>query len=165
MPKWIPLVFLLIVLAVIGYNRFYGVKTSYINGLPAYSHLPGQEYIFQEDCYIFKLTDRDTSYPLVGNRRTVPALPADVRTEAVGTTVGGVRLLDVVSTGTRFRIVSVRRDESRRGTLITFEILLQNEQQRAYPRLDAEFLLDATPTARGEAPRILPEYAVARVKG
>jgi hypothetical protein len=140
-------------------------KVSYVNGLPAYNHLPGREYVVQENCYIFRFTDRDTSYPLIGSHATVPALPPEVSAELVGRTFGNVRLLDTIPVGDRFRIVSVRREETRRRTLITFEILLQNDAERRYPRLDAEFILDHTPTHEGRAPEILPRYAAARVKG
>ena len=82
----------------------------------------------------------------------------------VGTKPPGVRLLDTVRTGSRFKIVSVRRDESRTGTAVTFEILLLDEAERAYPRLDAFFLLDHSPESSGGAPRVLEDYAVARVR-
>ena len=142
------------------------VKTSYVNGLTQYNRLPGREFIFERDCYIFKFSDRarDTSYPLVGAQATVPELPAEVTDSKIGATLPGVRLLDVVRTGARFKIISVRRDESRRGTFVTFEILFMDEADRKYPRLDAYWLLDHTPEQTGEAPRLREDYAVARVK-
>jgi hypothetical protein len=142
------------------------VKTSYVNGLAQYNRLPGREYIFERDCYIFKFSDRarDTSYPLVGAHATVPELPAEVAGAKIGAALPGVRLLDIVRTGARFKIISVRRDESRRGTSVTFEILFMDEAERKYPRLDAYWLLDHAPEKDGEAPRIREDYAVARVK-
>ena len=60
------------------------VKVSYVNGLETYNHLPGTEYIFQRDCYIFKFRDNDTSWPLVGSHATVPELPETVDARNVG---------------------------------------------------------------------------------
>ena len=39
-----------------------------------------------------------------------------------------------------------------------------DEDQRKDPRIDAYFIMDHTPEARGEAPSLLPAYAVERVK-
>ena len=140
------------------------IKTTYINGLPSYSDLPGREFIFEHDCYIFKLNDRNTSWPLVGAHLTVPALPPEVGEQNIGAHLPGVRILDVVRTGARFRIVSVRRDESRQGTHVTFEVLLNDEAQRKYPRLDAFYLLDRA-TGHDAIPAVRETYAVERVKG
>jgi hypothetical protein len=140
------------------------VKTSYVNGLAEYNKLPGREYIFERDCYLFKLESHPSSYPLVGSRETVPALPAVVDDKLVGTSQPGVRLLDTVRTGTRFKIISVRRDESRTKTDITFEIFLLDVVERTYPRLDAFFILDHAPEQTGAAPRVREDYAVARIR-
>ncbi len=159
--KWIVpgVILLLLLLAFFVYQRN-SVKTEYVNGLPAYNALPGREYIFEQDCYVFKLKDHDTSWPLVGSHQTVAALPAVVAAKAVGTETPEVRLLDIVRTGDRFKIVSVRRDRGRTATAVTFEILFLDEEKRKYPRLDAYWILDHSPEARGEAPSILRSYAV-----
>lgn len=165
---WVAVVAAAITLLVLWQRS--GTKTAYVNGLPEYNHLPGREYIFQRDAYIFKYVDRNTSYPLVGahldgSPHSVAGLPVEVTAAKVGTSTGTVRILDLVRTGDRFRIVSVRREQSRRETTITFEILLENEAERKYPRLDAFHILDHGPEERGAAPDLLPLFAVERVKG
>ncbi len=140
------------------------VKTSYVNGLPQYTKLPGREFIFERDCYLFKLASHPTDYPLVAAHETVSELPVAVDDKLVGSSQPGVRLLDTVRTGTRFKIVSVRRDEGRTRTDITFEILLLGETERKFPRLDAFFILDHSPEKTGEAPNVREDYAVARVR-
>jgi hypothetical protein len=143
-------------------------KTTYINGLALYNQLPGREYIFERDCYLFKFKRHDTVWPLVGANvpgaaMSVPELPTEVSPRYVGADLLAVRILDIAHTGDRFRIVSVRRDTSRRTTQITFEIVFLNVDARRYPRLDAFWIMDHRPERRGEAPAILPDYAVERV--
>jgi hypothetical protein len=162
--KWFIVFAVVVLVGLVVYQQRTSVKTAYVNGLPQYTHLPGREYIFEHDCYIFKLDARKTAYPLVGSRMTVPELPAEVSEKNVGAVLPGVRILDVARVGDRFRIVSVRRDTSRRGTSFTFEILFTNEGERKYPRLDAFYILDHEPEKRAEAPRVIEAYAVPRVK-
>jgi hypothetical protein len=137
-------------------------KTSYVNGLALYSSIPGREFIFQRDCYIFKLKDSASDWPYVAAHASVPALPADVDPKYVGVDLPAVRILDVVTTGTRFRIVSVRRDQRGPKTTITYEILFADEASRKYPRVDALFMLDHAAEDPTTAPMIVPEYAVPR---
>ncbi|PTY05646.1 hypothetical protein DB347_14850 [Opitutaceae bacterium EW11] len=169
MTKWIwglAAVVAIVSLVVLQRN---GTKTAYVNGLPEYTMLPGREYIFERDCYVFKARDRKSSYPLVGANapdlgNSVPYLPTTVTEKSVGTDNGKVRILDVVRTGTRFRIVSVRRDQTRNETTISLEILLLPEDQHKYPRLDAFYILDHSPETHGSAPAVITGYAVERVK-
>ena len=144
-------------------------KTAYVNGLPQYNQLPGREFVFQRDCYIFKFKRHNTEWPLVGANVpgaviSVSALPAEVSPKYVGAALPEVRIMDLARVGDRFKIISVRRETSRRGTQITFEILFINEAERRYPRLDAFWILDHTPEQRDEAPLILADYAVERLK-
>ena len=164
MFKWILAAVVAAILVGFVFWQRDAVKTSYVNGLAQYNKLPGREFIFERDCYVFKLSSHPTDYPLVAARETVPELPTTVDDKLVGSKLSGARLLDTVRIGTRFKIVSVRRDESRKETNVTFEILLLDEAERNYPRLDAFFLLDHSPEANGEAPRVLESYAVARVR-
>ena len=167
--KWF---LLLAALAVISAGVLYqrnSTKTSYVNGLPEYSRLPNQEYLLEQDCYVFKFKDHDTSWPLIGANvptlpMTVPELPTEVTEKKIGADFPNLRVLDVVRSGSRFKIVSVRRDESRRGSRLTFEILFLDEAERHYPRLDAYWIIDHTPEKSGLAPQIIPDYAVLRVK-
>jgi len=94
----------------------------------------------------------------------VPALPAEVDAKYIEAELPGVRILDIVRTGSRFKLVSVRRDESRSGTSITFEILFMDEADRKYPRLDAFYLLDHPEEKVGPVPMIREDYAVPRIK-
>lgn len=162
--KWIIAALAGLAVAVFAFWPRDSVKTAYVNGLPEYNHLPGQEYIFQRDCYIFKFTDEDTSWPLVGARATVPALPAEVTPANIGAPIPGVRILGVARIGERFKIASVRRQESKQGTSISFELLFMDEDRREEPRMDAFWILDRTPEARGLPPTIREDYAVARIK-
>ncbi len=169
MTKWILVAAAAVLLAGFIYWQANSVKTSYVNGLPQYNQLPGREFIFQRDCYVFKLKQHDSVWPLVGANApgsaiSVSALPTEVSSKYVNADLPAVRILDIVHTGDRFKIVSVRRDESRRGMHITFEILLLSEPERRYPRLDAFWILDHTPEQRNEAPLVLADYAVERVK-
>jgi hypothetical protein len=164
MFKWFLGISAIVVLTLFIVWQRGSVKTSYVNGLPQYNKLPGREFIFERDCYVFKLASHPTDYPLIGGHATVPELPAAVEEKLVGSSQAGARLLDTVRTGTRFKIVSVRRDEGRTQTNVTFEILLLDETERKFPRLDAFFILDHSPEAAGAAPAMREEYAVARVR-
>jgi hypothetical protein len=136
------------------------VKTTYVNGLAPYTNLAGREYILERDCYIFKFKAHDTSWPLLGAQATVPELPAEVKDTEIGSELPAVRILGTVRTGDRFRIASVRRDESRTLRRITFEVVLADESTRPFPRLDAYEIMDHSPERDGAAPRIMTEYAV-----
>ena len=162
--KWIIAVILATLLAGFVYWQRQGVKISYVNGLTAYNALPGREYIFQRDCYLFKLDDRPSSWPYVGDHDVVASLPAEVDPKHLDAAHPSGRIIDVVRTGDRFKLVSVRRDESRHGTSMSFELVFLNEAERKYARIDAYFIMDHSPEARGEAPSLLRAYAVERVK-
>jgi hypothetical protein len=162
--KWFIAALAAVLIAGFVYWQRQGVKVSYVNGLATYSALPNREYIFQRDCYLFKLDDRSSSWPYVGDHAAVASLPTEVDPKHLSVDYPGGRLIDVVRTGSRFKLVSVRRDESRHGTSISFELLFQDEAERKYPRIDAYFIMDHSPEARGEAPSLLPAYAVERVK-
>ena len=162
--KWILATLLAILITGVVYWQRQGVKISYINGLTAYNALPGREYIFQRDCYLFKLDDRASSWPYVGDHAVVASLPAEVDPKHLDAAHPTGRIIDVVRTGSRFKLVSVRRDESRHGTSISFELLFSDEDQRKYPRIDAYFIMDHAPEAEGKAPSLLNAYAVERVK-
>jgi hypothetical protein len=137
------------------------VKTSYVNGLPPYTNLPGRDFILERDCYIFKFKSRDSDWPYVASHASVPELPAEVTEANVGGDFPDARILGVLRVGDHFRIASVRRDEGRAGTRITFEVALSNESTRPYPRLDAYWIMDHSPEKDGKAPWIMADYAVA----
>lgn len=158
--KWLIAIVLTALLAWYVWHERHAVKSSYVNGLPQYNMLPGREYVFQRDCYIFKYKDRNTDWPLVGSAATVPGLPAEVTEKNVEAPLPDLRILDVVRTGARFRLVSVRRDESRAGTHVTFEILFLDEADRKYPRLDAFPMLNHPADKDGGVPSIREDYAV-----
>jgi hypothetical protein len=139
------------------------VKTSYVNGLDAYQGMENRQYIFERDCYIFKLKDRDTPLPLVADHEAEPALPSEVSPKYVGTDQPGVRILGLARVGDRVKIASVRREVGRGRTHITYEILFLDEDQRPYPRLDADLILDHDPEAEGKAPQLLPAYLIEAV--
>lgn len=132
----------------------------YINGLQPYTALPGREFILEHECYVFKFKSPNTDWPLIGAKDTVPDLPAEVKASSVGTDLPNIRILDVLHVGDHFRIVSVRRDQGPKKTTVTFEILLQDEASRKYPRLDAFWILDHSPEMSGGAPKIMTSYAV-----
>ena len=162
--KWIITALFAVLIAGVIYWQRQGVKVSYVNGLNAYNALPGREYIFQRDCYLFKLDDRPSSWPYVGDHAVVKSLPVEVDPKHLNADHAAGRIIDVVRTGSRFKLVSVRRDESRHGMSISFELLFVDEAERKYPRIDAYFIMDHSPEARGEAPSLLNAYAVERVK-
>jgi hypothetical protein len=162
--KWLLCAAILLLLGGVVYQQRSTTKTAYVNGLPEYNQLPGKEYIFQRDCYIFKFKDRDTDWPLVASNLTVPALPPVVDAKNIGANLPGVRILGVVRTGWIVRLASVRRDEGTQGTTITYELLILDEGEKVYTRLDATHLLDHTPEKSGAAPSFLPEYVAPRIK-
>jgi hypothetical protein len=162
MYRWFMGGLLIAIIALVAITTRTATKTSYVNGLPLYSQIPGREYIFQRDCYLFKFKDQASDWPLVGAHATVPALPAEVDAKYVGTDVADLRILDTVTTGTRFRIVSVRRDQKGPKTTITYEILFADEASRKFPRVDAQWMLDHTVEDPAQAPGILADYAVPR---
>jgi hypothetical protein len=114
----------------------------------------------EKDCYVFKLKGEDTSWPLIGAHDTVAGLPEEVSAAHVGQDFPDVRILDVLRVGDHFKIVSVRRDQSRSKTAVTFEVLLADESSRKFPRLDAFYIMDHEPEKEGKAPGILESYAV-----
>jgi hypothetical protein len=160
--KWVIAAVAAIVIVGLLYWQSLAAKVSYVNGLPAYSSLPGREYFLEHDCYLFKFKKDNSDWPLIASRATVPALPETVDPRSIGAGFPDVRILDVIKAGTRFRIVSVRRTESRASTSISFEILLGDEVSFKYPRVDAFWILDHSPEKEGKAPRVLPDYAVPR---
>lgn len=169
MKKWIVALAVVIAVILFVFWQRSGTKTAYVNGLPEFTTLPNREYIFERDCYVFKFKDRNSAYPLVGANASdqgarVAELPADVRSENVGKAFPNVRILDVVKSGSRFKIISVRRDTKAGRSTYTFEILFLDEAERRYPRLDAYYILDHTPESHGAPPRIIEGYAVERVK-
>jgi hypothetical protein len=167
--KWFIAFAAVLVLGVFIYTQRNATKTTYVNGLPAYNELPGREYIFEHDCYIFQFKKAKTSWPLAGaNDPALPVsvaeLPREISEKNIGAAFPTIRILDIVRTGSRFRIVSVRRDQRRDGTTVSFEVLLTDEADRRYPRLDAFYMLDHSPESQGAAPKMLESYAVERVK-
>jgi hypothetical protein len=162
--KWLLAAVVAALVAGAVYLQLSSVKTTYVNGLTPYTTFPGRGYILEKDCYIFKLRSHATDWPLVGAHETVPELPAEVKEANVGADLPGVRILGVLRMGDHFRIASVRRDESRAGTTVSFEVALDNESSRKYPRLDAFWIMDHSPERNGGAPDIMTGYAVLRGK-
>lgn len=163
--KWIVAAVALAALAFAFLSRGDPVKTSYVNGLPQYNHLPGKEFIFQRDCYLFKFEDENTSWPLVGSNEVVPDLPRVVSPDEIGRIHGRARIIGVVRVGERVRLASVRRQEGGgKPPLISFELLFTDEAKREEPRMDALLILDRTLEASGGAPTLREDYAVPRIK-
>jgi len=160
MMKWLIAAAAAVVLGGIVYLQLHSTKTMYVNGLALYTKLPNREYVLESDCYIFKFKAKDSSWPLIGSHVSVPALPQDVSQAHVGEDLPDVRLLDVLHVGDHFRIASVRMDQSRKETTVTFEIVLADETTRKFPRLDAFWIMDHAPEKAGKAPTILPSFAV-----
>lgn len=158
--KWFLAAVGVALLAAFAFLQMHSVKTAYVNGLAPYTALPGREYVVEHDCYVFKFKDQGSDWPLLGSREVVPELPADVTAATVGADLPGVRILDVIHVGDHFRIASVRRDVSRTGTKMTFEVLLSDESSRKYPRVDTYWIMDHSPEKDGGAPTFLPTYAV-----
>jgi hypothetical protein len=158
--KWPLIAVGVALLAGLYFAQRHSTKTAYLNGLPLYRDLPNRQFIFEADCYIFKLKDHDTDWPLVGTHVTDPELPAEVTAKNIGADLTGVRILDVARVGDRFKIVSVRQRTGRDGAHISFEILFLDEESRKYGRLDADKIMDHSPESRGEAPTILPQFAI-----
>ena len=170
--KWL-IIAVVAVVAVLGVRwQLNTTKISYVNGLDAYAHLPNQEYILVKDCYVFAWRNPiATAHPLLGVNApdaatSVSALPREVSTASLAKYAGDpvVRLMDVIPQGTRIRILSVRREESRRsGTLISYEIHFLDDVDRPYKRVDIRPIL--LPVAHpGDAPRLDPAIAVPWVK-
>jgi hypothetical protein len=158
--KWFMVAAAIALMAAFAYFQLNSVKTTYVNGLAPYTTLPGRDYIVEHDCYVFKFKDQGTDWPLLGSRETVPDLPADVNASSIGADLTKIRVLDVIHVGDHFRLASVRRDVSRAGTKVTFEVLLADESTRKYPRLDTYWIMDHSAEASGGAPTFLPAYAV-----
>ncbi len=167
--KWFLALVGLLALGWFAYHQHTLVKTAYVNGLPEYSQLPGREYIVERDCYTFTLKHHKSDWPLIGANApdaslSVSALPAEVTEKNIGKETPDVHILDVVRTGSRFKIASVRRDQGAKSTSISFEILFLDENARRYSRLDAFWIMDHSHDQEGAAPAILETYAVQRVK-
>jgi hypothetical protein len=166
MVKWIIAVGLAAVLGWFVWFQLNTTKISYINGLPPYDVMPGRDYVLQCDCYVFAWHKSiATAYPLLGvnlpgARTSLAALPREVRADLVGTPQPLVRLMNVIPKGTRFKVLSVRREQSRRtGTFISYEIKFLDEVDRPYQRIDIRPIL-LPPGQPGEVPRIDDAVAV-----
>jgi hypothetical protein len=157
--KWLLLAAAVVLAAGLFYAQSHAIKTAYLNGLPLYRDLPNRQFIFERDCYIFKLKAHDTDWPLVATQQTVPELPAEVTEQNIGADLPEVRILGVAHTGERFKIVSVRQQTTGKSARISFEILFMQEETHKYSRLDADDIMDHAPEAQGRAPTILPEFA------
>src|SRR6185312_9443924 len=133
MFKWILAAAAAVLLVVFIIWQVNSVKTSYVNGLDAYQGMQDRQYIVERDCYIFKLKDRDTELPLVADHEVESALPPEVEQKYVGADLPRVRILGIAHVGDRLKIASVRREEGRKGTHLTLEMLFLDEDQRPYP--------------------------------
>lgn len=162
MYRWIMGGLLAAIVLLIVVSSHNANKTSYVNGLAEYSKIPGKEFIFERDCYIFKLTDKESDWPYVASHASLAGLPAEFDVKNVGKDFGNIRILDTVALGTGFRIVSVRRDQRGAKSTITYEILFADEASRKYPRVDALYMLDRTEEDPVTAPSIVGDYAVPR---
>ncbi len=158
--KWFLAVVGIAVVGAFGYFEYHSVKSAYLNGLPAYTNLPGLNFIVERDCYIFQFKDHPSDWPLLGSKEVVPELPAQVVAANIGADLPSVRILDVIHVGDHFRIASVRRDVGKSGTTITFEVLFSDEATRKYPRVDTYWIMNHSPEKDGLAPTLLPAYAV-----
>ncbi len=170
--KWLFITGSLIVAALALNWQLNTTKIAYVNGLDEYAHLPNQEFILVKDCYVFAWRQSiATAYPLLGTNvdgapSSVAALPREVSTAALRAHADDpvVRLMDVVPQGTRFRLLSVRREESRRhGAVISYEIKFLDDVDRPYQRVDIRPILLVT-AKPGDAPQIDPNVAVPWIK-
>lgn len=150
--------------------QFNAVKISYVNGLAPYDVMPNREYILQRDCYVFAWhKSTTTAFPLLGTnhpgvRTRVEALPHEVSALMVGRDQPDVRLMDVIPRGTRFRLLSVRREQSRpHGTTITYEAKFLDDVDRPYLRVDIRPILLPTKES-GDVPEIDETIAVPWIK-
>lgn len=171
MIKWLIALVCAVVLGGFLWFQFNTTKIAYVNGVAPYDVMPGREYILQADCYVFAWHDHHksgTAYPLLGvnlpgARTSVEALPREVSTAKLKEQLPLVRLMDVIPKGTRFRLLSVRREENRRtGTFISYEIKFLDEVDRPYPRIDLRPVL--LPAAAGALPQIDEAVAVPWIK-
>jgi hypothetical protein len=170
--KWILALGVVVIIALTIHWQLHTTKISYVNGLDAYAHLPNQEYILVQDCYVFAWKKPiETAYPLLGVNSTAvtartESLPIKVSTKAISSMQDDpvVRLMDVVNRGTRFRLLSVRREESRMaGTIISYEIKFLDDVVRPYQRIDIRPILLPAANA-GDPPNIDPSIAVPWIK-
>jgi len=66
--KWLLVALTAVLVAAFAFLQFRSVKTTYVNGLPPYTTLPGLEFILERDCYVFKFKAHDTDWPLLASR-------------------------------------------------------------------------------------------------
>jgi len=157
--KWLLIAVGIALLGALFFWQSHSTKTAYLNGLPLYRDLPNRQFIFEQDCYIFKLKAHDTDWPLVATHVAVPELPDEVSEKNIGADLPGVRILGVARVGERFKIVSVRQQTTGKNVKISFEILFLDEEAHKYARLDADDIMDHAPEAQGLPPTIRPEFA------
>lgn len=145
-------------------------KISYVNGLAPYNVMPGRDYILEHDCYVFVWRESPTSgFPLLGvNHPDVLSRTSGLPRESARTNLGRkfpeVRILDLIPQGTRLRLTSVRREQSRRaGVVISYEAKFLDEVDRPYPKVDLRPIL--LPAAQpGDVPEIDTTIAVPWLK-
>ncbi len=161
---WLGILVVLGLGGVIFFGAHGGSKHSYINGLPGFNEMPNREYITQKTAYVFKDDGRESSYPYIASVNERPELPGSSDNANVGMKIGSLRILDILPIGTRFRIISVRKDESSAETSITYEILLDRADEREYPRLDAYYIVDHGNGSTDTPPPVLGRFAAPRDK-
>lgn len=163
MFKWVLGIVGLSLAGTFAWFQLNATKIAYVNGLEAYQHVPGREFILQHDAYVFVWKRNPTegfallgiNHPAVATR--VDALPPPATPPlAAGTELAAVRIVDWIPRGTRLEVTSVRREESRRaGTVITYEAKFLDERERPYQKVDLRPVL--LPVARpGDPPDIDP---------
>jgi hypothetical protein len=160
MMKWFLSILIVTTVALGIWWQTNTTKISYVNGLDRYADRPNREYILVRDCYIFAWKKGiDTANPLLGVnapevKQSVSALPKIVSQANIGKEMPLVRVMDVIPQGTRFRITSVRREESRSaGQLISYEIVFLDDTDRPYSRVDIRPTLIHGP-GEGDPPEI-----------
>jgi hypothetical protein len=158
--KWMISIALAVLAGWFAWFQWQSTKVAYVNGLAPYDVVPGREFILQHPACVFAWKKKSMSgFPLLGAhvagaRTSVPELPAQPTAVAVGAELPEVRILEVIPSGTRLLITSVRREESRSaGVVITYEAKLLDEVQRAYQKVDLRPVL--LPVAHpGDVPEI-----------
>ncbi len=173
MWKWILISVAALALAIFAFLQLPSTKVAYVNGLEEYRDIPGREFLLQRPCYIFSYHERskhtDAAYPLIGLNASdlttsTPELPAEVSPEQMAKAHAKVRLMEIMPTGSIFKIISVRREQNpKTGTRFSYEIKFIDDKERAYQRVDARQII--LPMSADEIiPKIDPAVAVPRVK-
>lgn len=123
-------------------------KIFYEPNAPAFLQIQSKELVTKHDAYIIQFpVEERYALPQIASGARVPGLyfsplPEEGNPTLIGRTLEeGIKVLDIVPKGTRFKVVALRREERPVvGRRKAFEIEFIGPLHKAWPRIDARWI-------------------------